>query len=71
MLPSLGESGVTLSTIAGLVTNVDVRASESEDVDQLKGDIRMVRVLARALRTRERPLRQDVEIPVGRAIIDA
>ncbi|HEY1762258.1 MAG TPA: AAA family ATPase [Acidimicrobiales bacterium] len=69
VLPSLGESGVTLSTIAGLVTNVDVRASESEDVDQLKGDIRMVRVLARALRTRERPLRQDVEIPVGRAIL--
>jgi DNA helicase IV len=69
VLPSLGESGVTLSTIAGLVTNVDVRASESEEVDQLKGDIRMVRVLTRALRTRERPLRQDVEIPVGRAIL--
>jgi DNA helicase IV len=69
VLPSLGESGVTLSTIAGLVTNVDVRASESEEVDQLKGDIRMVRVLARALRTRERPLREDVEIPVGRAIL--
>ncbi len=69
VLPSLGESGVTLSTIAGLVTNVDVRASESEEVDQLKGDLRMVRVLARALRTRERPLRQDVEIPVGRAIL--
>ncbi|HWD95976.1 MAG TPA: UvrD-helicase domain-containing protein [Acidimicrobiales bacterium] len=69
VLPSLGESGVTLSTIAGLVTNVDVRAPESEEVDQLKGDIRMVRVLAKALRTRERPLRQDVEIPVGRAIL--
>jgi DNA helicase IV len=69
VLPSLGESGVTLSTIAGLVTNVDVRASESEEVDQLKGDIRMVRVLARALRTRERPIRKDVEIPVGRAIL--
>jgi DNA helicase IV len=69
VLPSLGESGVTLSTIAGLVTNVEVRATESEEVDQLKGDIRMVRVLARALRTRERPLRQDVQIPVGRAIM--
>ena len=43
VLPSLGESGVTLSTIAGLVTNVDVRAIESEDVDQLKGDLRMAR----------------------------
>ncbi len=60
---------MTLSTIAGLVTNVEVRATESEDVDQLKGDIRMVRVLARALRTRERPLRHDVDIPIGRAIL--
>jgi DNA helicase IV len=68
VLPSLGESGVTLSTIAGLVTNVEVNAVDSEEVDQLKGDHRMARVLANALRTRERPLRHDVEIPVGRAI---
>ena len=69
VLPSLGESGVTLSTIAGLVTNVEVRAVDFEEVDELKGDVRMVRVLSRALRTRERALRNDVEIPVGRAII--
>jgi DNA helicase IV len=69
VLPSLGESGVKLSTIAGLVTNVEVSAVDSEEVDQLKGDRRMAAVLARALTTRERPLRQDVEIPVGRAIV--
>jgi DNA helicase IV len=69
VLPSLGESGVTLSTIAGLVTNVEVRAVDFEEVDELKGDIRMAKVLARALRTRERALRTDVEIPVGRAIV--
>jgi DNA helicase IV len=69
VLPSLGESGVTLSTIAGLVTNVEVRAVDFEEVDELKGDLRMAKVLARALRTRERALRQDVEIPVGRAIV--
>lgn len=69
VLPSLGESGVTLSTIAGLVTNVEVRAVDFEEVDELKGDLRMVKVLARALRTRERALREDVEIPVGRAIV--
>jgi DNA helicase IV len=68
VLPSLGESGVTLSTIAGLVTNVEVTAVDSEEVDELKGDRRMAKVLARALATRERPLRHDVEIPVGRAI---
>ncbi len=69
VLPSLGESGVTLSTISGLVTNVEVRGHDSEEVDQLKGDVRMVAVLARALRTRQRAIRDDVEIPVGRAIV--
>jgi DNA helicase IV len=69
VLPSLGESGVTLSTISGLVTNVEVRAYDTEEVDQLKGDLRMATLLARALRTRQRPIREDVSIPVGRAIV--
>ena len=69
VLPSLGESGVTLSTISGLVTNVTVRARESDEVDRLKGDLRMVTVIAQAVSTRERALRADVEIPVGRAIM--
>src|ERR1039457_2151884 len=42
VLPSLGESGVTLSTISGLVTNVQVRGRDSEPTDFLKGDPRMV-----------------------------
>jgi DNA helicase IV len=70
VLPSLGESGVTLSTISGLVTNVEIRGYESEEVDQLKGDLRMATLIARALRTRQRPLRADVEIPIGRAIVN-
>ena len=41
VLPSLGESGVTLSTISGLVTNVEIRGATVEEVDQLKGDVRM------------------------------
>jgi DNA helicase IV len=69
VLPSLGESGVTLSTISGLVTNVEVRALDTEDVDRLKGDQRMATLLARALRTRQRPLRHEVSIPLGRAIV--
>ncbi len=69
VLPSLGESGVTLSTISGLVTNVAIRALDTEDVDRLKGDARMVKVLARALGTRQRALREDVSIPVGRAVV--
>lgn len=69
VLPSLGESGVTLSTISGLVTNVEIRGRDAEPVDELKGDLRMARLLARALRTRQRPLKDDVEIPIGRAIV--
>jgi DNA helicase IV len=69
VLPSLGESGVTLSTISSLVTNVEIRGRDAEPVDELKGDPRMARLLARALRTRQRPLKDDVEIPIGRAIV--
>ncbi|HEY5439228.1 MAG TPA: UvrD-helicase domain-containing protein [Acidimicrobiales bacterium] len=69
VLPSLGESGVTLSTISGLVTNVEILGRDTEPVDQLKGDLRMSKVLAKALRTRQRTLKDDVEIPIGRAIV--
>ena len=67
VLPSLGESGVRLSTIAGLVTNIVVSGHDSDELAALKGDARMVRFLARALATRQRALRHDVVIPVGRA----
>jgi DNA helicase IV len=67
VLPSLGESGVTLSTITSLVKNVEVRAEESEELDRLKGSERMATFIARAVRIRERPLREDVRIPIGRA----
>ncbi len=67
VLPSLGESGVTMATVAGLVVNVEVRAEEPDDVARLKGDARMARVIERAVRTRQRSLRHDVMIPLGRA----
>ena len=54
VLPSLGETGVVLSTPAGLfpgVTGVDERLAE---VAALKGDLRMARVLERAVRARQR-----------------
>lgn len=65
VLPSLGETGVTLSTISGLVPEIRVRGRDSEPVERLKGDPRMVKVLARAVKTRQRALRQDVAIPFG------
>jgi DNA helicase IV len=65
VLPSLGETGVTLSTIAGLVPEVKVRGVDADEIAKLKGDVRMAQVMARAVRTRQRALRQDLAIPYG------
>jgi DNA helicase IV len=69
VLPSLGETGVSLSTVAGLVPEVRVRGVDDPAVAKLKGDVRMVKVLARGVRTRQRPLRRDVEIPFGAGVL--
>jgi DNA helicase IV len=69
VLPSLGESGVTLSTISGLVHGFSVRGDDPPEVARLKGDVRMARVVARAVRTRQRPLRRTAEIPYGAAVL--
>jgi DNA helicase IV len=69
VLPSLGETGVTLSTIAGLVPLIEVRTNEPDDVAALKGDGRMARLVARAVRTRQRALRDDLQIPFGVATL--
>lgn len=69
VLPSLGETGVSLSTVAGLVPEVRVRGVDDSAVAKLKGDVRMVKVLARAVRTRQRPLRHDAEIPFGAGVL--
>ena len=69
VLPSLGEAGVSLSTVAGLVPEVRVRGVDDPAVAKLKGDVRMVKVLARGVRTRQRPLRRDAEIPFGAGVL--
>jgi DNA helicase IV len=69
VLPSLGETGVSLSTVSGLVPEVRVRGADDPAVAKLKGDVRMVKVLARAVRTRQRPLRRDVEVPFGAGVL--
>ena len=69
VLPSLGETGVTLSTVAGLVPEIQVSAVEDDAVAELKGDPRMARVIARAVRTRERPLNKPAQVPFGVAML--
>ena len=69
VLPSLGETGVTLSTVSGLVPEIRVTATEPAEVARLKGEPRMARVVARAVRTRQRPLRHEVTIGFGSAVL--
>ncbi len=69
VLPSLGETGVVQTSIAGLVSGVGVRASEEAATAALKGEARMAAVLARALANRQRPLRRGVDVPFGSAVL--
>ena len=65
VLPSLGESGVELSTIGGLVHGVSAVHEEPVTAARVKGEARMARVLAKAVADRQRPLRLDVRVPYG------
>jgi DNA helicase IV len=65
VLPSLGEAGVELAVLADLVEHVRVSGRDSGVTARIKGDARMSRVLAKAVRDRERPLRQALRVPYG------
>ena len=69
VLPSLGETGVTLSTIAGLVPEIKIKENGPADVARLKGDVRMAKVVSRAVRTRQRPLAEDLLVPYGALVL--
>ncbi|MFM2077563.1 MAG: hypothetical protein RJA49_1453 [Actinomycetota bacterium] len=66
VVPSLGEDRVVLATPADLGPAVDVSKLESPAAAAVKGDLRMVDVLARAVRAHERAPRAGVEIWAGR-----
>jgi hypothetical protein len=68
VLPSLGETGVELSTVGGL-SGVRATGTDDRETVRLKGDPRMARVMAQAVADRERPLRRGVEAPYGRFIL--
>lgn len=60
VLPSLGETGVVLSTPAQLYPGVEATGSELLAVAALKGDLRMARVLREGVRQRQRLLPQSI-----------
>ena len=65
VLPSLGEAGVEMAVLADLVEQVRVRGRDVPATARIKGDARMSRVLAKAVRDRERPLRAALRVPYG------
>ncbi|MGH9101728.1 MAG: HelD family protein [Acidimicrobiales bacterium] len=65
VLPSLGETGVALSSVDGLVAGASARAGEGASLARLKGDARMMSVIAKAVADRERPLREELVLPFG------
>jgi len=62
VLPSLGENGVVLSTIAGLVPEARVKGVDTPFAATVKSDPRMARFVADAVSDRERPLKRTVEV---------
>ncbi len=78
VLPSLGEAGVELATIVDLVPEPIDRSegpgtlstvTHVDDVARIKGDLRMVKVLAKAVRDRQRPLRQPLEVGIDLQVL--
>ncbi len=65
VLPSLGEAGVQIAVLSDLIPNVRVSGTDAVEVGRVKGDTRMINVIRRAVRDRERPLREPLRIPYG------
>jgi DNA helicase IV len=65
VLPSLGEAGVELAVLGDLIDSVRVRDRDRPLAARIKGDARMIKVLAKAVRDRKRPLRRDLVVGFG------
>ena len=65
VLPSLGEAGVQQVILADLIPEVQFGLRESSNVARVKGNKRIAKVLDKAITDRERPLREDVQLPYG------
>lgn len=66
VLPSLGETDVVLLTPSQLVPGLVATATDAPAVAAIKGDLRMTRVLANAVRARVRVPRHDLTITLER-----
>ena len=69
VLPSLGETGVLLSTVSGLYRGSRVTAEETDDVAAVKGDLRMAGVMGQAIRQHQTLPTAPIEIRYGRTTL--
>ncbi|MGI8626341.1 MAG: HelD family protein [Geodermatophilaceae bacterium] len=69
VLPSLGETGVLLTTISGLYRGARVTAEEDDAVAAVKGDPRMADVLGHAIRLHQSLPECELEIRYGRTTL--
>jgi DNA helicase IV len=65
VLPSLGEAGVELALLADLVPEQIRDGRGAPLAEQVKGDLRMIKVINKAVRDRERALRNELVVPFG------
>lgn len=65
VLPSLGEAGIHMAVLADLVSGVRVQGRDEQMAARVKGDLRMVHVLRRAMRDRQQPLRSELVVGYG------
>jgi DNA helicase IV len=72
VLPSLGETDVLLSTVGGLFPGASATGQEPLEVAAVKGDPRMVEVLAAAITDRQQVPEADILVEVGgqRLVLD-
>jgi DNA helicase IV len=69
VLPSLGETGVLMSTIADLYPGITARRGEAPETAEIKGRPAMAGVLAAAVRNRQQLPAEPVEITFEREVL--
>jgi len=69
VLPSLGETGVVMSTISDLYPGISARREESPETAELKGRPAMAGILAAAVRAREELPAEPLEITFEREVL--
>ena len=65
VLPSLGETGVVMSTLGGLYPGVRATAHDGEEAARLKGQVRAAALVREAVRLRQRVPSRPVVVDVG------